>query len=689
MLENDNTNGMMDGNGIQNIDPNQPSTSNFNGNGMLHQHQQQQQQQPHQPQPQQPNPQQQQQSSAKKIRRNAQVVITEQPAWKALRFRYECEGRSAGSIPGINSTPENKTFPTIEIVGYKGRAVVVVSCVTKDQPYRPHPHNLVGKEGCKKGVCTLEINSETMRAVFSNLGIQCVKKKDIEAALVAREDIRVDPFKTGFAHKNQPSSIDLNAVRLCFQVFLESDVKGRFTVPLQPVVSDPIFDKKAMSDLVICRLCSCSSTVEGNKEIILLCEKVAKEDISVRFFEEQNGQLVWEAFGDFQHTDVHKQTAITFKTPRYKTLQTTEIVKVFIQLRRPSDGAVSEPLQFDYLPLESDPAEIKRKRQKTGGDPMHHLKRAQESQLHAQNPIEQLDGRAQQMHFLNVMPNPAIKTEPRDTSPLPYMFNNAYRMPDQTPSPQPVSPPYNHNTSNTPSPYHMGGGMNGNVNMLSPNHHYHYGPAAPGAGLVNGSPIDYDIYHHQQQQQQHPQLQQQQQHQHPGSMNQYNQLYSPSAQQNQVQAAQQWQGVPVSHFKQPMPNNINNLINFNLNNPLTKTAVPSAAPTAANNNGQNWNVPTSMPISTNNFNIDQMLANTQHHQQQPVLQNHNNLLTGTAVGVGVVGGVVAAVADATSAVSTNNNNNEAPSISSLLNIDSEQLMDLNSAELSSLSISEQ
>lgn len=62
--------------------------------------------------------------------------------------------------------------------------------------FRPHPHNLVGKEGCKKGVCTLEINPETMRAVFSNLGIQCVKKKDIEAALKAREEIRVDPFKS-------------------------------------------------------------------------------------------------------------------------------------------------------------------------------------------------------------------------------------------------------------------------------------------------------------------------------------------------------------------------------------------------------------------------------------------------------------------------------------------------------------
>lgn len=67
---------------------------------------------------------------------DAYVKITEQPAPKALRFRYECEGRSAGSIPGANSTSDNKTYPSIQVVNYRGRAVVVVSCVTKEQPYR-------------------------------------------------------------------------------------------------------------------------------------------------------------------------------------------------------------------------------------------------------------------------------------------------------------------------------------------------------------------------------------------------------------------------------------------------------------------------------------------------------------------------------------------------------------------------
>lgn len=67
---------------------------------------------------------------------SAYVVILEHPAPKALRFRYECEGRSAGSIPGANSTTDNKTYPTIQVMNYVGRAVVVVSCVTKDFPYK-------------------------------------------------------------------------------------------------------------------------------------------------------------------------------------------------------------------------------------------------------------------------------------------------------------------------------------------------------------------------------------------------------------------------------------------------------------------------------------------------------------------------------------------------------------------------
>jgi c-Rel proto-oncogene protein len=85
-----------------------------------------------------------------------------------------------------------------QVVGYKGRAVVVVSLVTSEPPYKPHPHNLVGKEGCSKGVCTIELDSDTMSCSFPSLGIQCVKKKEIEESLKLRQQIRVDPFQSKF-----------------------------------------------------------------------------------------------------------------------------------------------------------------------------------------------------------------------------------------------------------------------------------------------------------------------------------------------------------------------------------------------------------------------------------------------------------------------------------------------------------
>lgn len=78
---------------------------------------------------------------------------------------------------------------------------------------------------------------------FTSLGIQCVKRKDIEDSLKLRESIKVDPFRTGFGHKSQSSNVDLNVVRLCFQVFIEGPEKDKYTVPLPPIVSDPIYDK--------------------------------------------------------------------------------------------------------------------------------------------------------------------------------------------------------------------------------------------------------------------------------------------------------------------------------------------------------------------------------------------------------------------------------------------------------------
>lgn len=63
--------------------------------------------------------------NAESRRPRAYVKIIEQPASKALRFRYECEGRSAGSIPGVNSNPENKTFPGIQVRKNKNKRTII------------------------------------------------------------------------------------------------------------------------------------------------------------------------------------------------------------------------------------------------------------------------------------------------------------------------------------------------------------------------------------------------------------------------------------------------------------------------------------------------------------------------------------------------------------------------------------
>ena len=78
---------------------------------------------------------------------------------------------------------------------------------------------------------------------------------------------------------------------------------------------------EAKCDLTICRLTETSGPVAGGKEILLFCDKINKDDIQVRFFEEKNDMVLWEGFGDFQPSDVHKQYGICFRTPRYKDIE--------------------------------------------------------------------------------------------------------------------------------------------------------------------------------------------------------------------------------------------------------------------------------------------------------------------------------------------------------------------------------
>lgn len=109
--------------------------------------------------------------------------------------------------------------------------MVTVSLVTKDIPYRPHPHCLVGKD-CADGICVIHINPHSARrhrylsvnvnvlsgsmvsstwsesknvisclsmlvfSSFANLGIQCVRRKELDASLQKRRNKNIDPFNS-------------------------------------------------------------------------------------------------------------------------------------------------------------------------------------------------------------------------------------------------------------------------------------------------------------------------------------------------------------------------------------------------------------------------------------------------------------------------------------------------------------
>jgi len=121
-------------------------------------------------------------------------------------------------------------------------------------------------------------------------------------------------------------------------------------VILPPVVSKQIFDAKAKKELQIMDISDISSPAEGGKKIIILCEKVTREDIKVRFFDPTSS---WEGWGEFNASEVHKQYAISFKTPKFDGGHIKEKRKVFVELVKPSDDSTSEPQEFFYFPSDA------------------------------------------------------------------------------------------------------------------------------------------------------------------------------------------------------------------------------------------------------------------------------------------------------------------------------------------------
>ncbi|KAK7463938.1 hypothetical protein BaRGS_00038075, partial [Batillaria attramentaria] len=139
-----------------------------------------------------------------------------------------------------------------------------------------------------------------------------------------------------------PRSPGVSPVSVCVPGFR---VCPRFPC-VSPVSVCPRFPEYN-GELIIRSVNKSLGTARGGDEVFLLCEKVDKDDIEVRLFEEENGEVVWESYGEL---DVHREYAIVFKTPKYKDVYITKPVRVNLQLMRPSDGETSDPVLFTYMP---------------------------------------------------------------------------------------------------------------------------------------------------------------------------------------------------------------------------------------------------------------------------------------------------------------------------------------------------
>lgn len=165
------------------------------------------------------------------------------------------------------------------------------------------------------------IDNADMVCSFTHLGIQCAKRNEIASRLKQRKQMQVDPTNSGFDHLNKSSrAIDLGVIRLCFQVFIEDPITGKFTVPLEPVISDPVHDKKLLPKLIISDISNTSAPINSNGKVMIFCNYIDEDDIEVRFFETNLvGDVIWECLADLKPPvgEVHKRVALSFMAPTY------------------------------------------------------------------------------------------------------------------------------------------------------------------------------------------------------------------------------------------------------------------------------------------------------------------------------------------------------------------------------------
>jgi hypothetical protein len=222
----------------------------------------------------------------------------------------------------INDGKSGDIYPKIEIVNGQGPATLIVSCVNKDQPYHVHPHRLVG-ECCKSGVAVLNIIEGEKYFDLIGISIEYVKSDEIEESINELKNKNVDPFNEGFTFER--STLDLNQLRLCFQVYLRDSLETNDIIRdhyhiLAPLVSNVITNVPRLhmstslssgltlplsNNIQIIRAVNMYSPVNGGQTVCLFLKKLEKDQkiIFAKFFD-QNG---WCKDVKINESSIHNQ----------------------------------------------------------------------------------------------------------------------------------------------------------------------------------------------------------------------------------------------------------------------------------------------------------------------------------------------------------------------------------------------
>ncbi|XP_055902167.1 nuclear factor NF-kappa-B p110 subunit-like [Eupeodes corollae] len=297
-----------------------------------------------------------------------QLVILEHPVDK-FRFRYKSEMHGThGSLTGSRSAKHKKTYPEVELRNFNKSGIIRCSLYQTNLT-KPslHSHLLVvhKEDNDVSDPHDVRVSPESGYIVrFENMGIIHTAKKDVAKELLQKKihkqkfDLQRDGMSTHEIKSlrdeadREAKLMNLNQVCLCFEAFECTDDTKQFKRICEPVYSNPINNLKSAltGELKICRLSIYTGSVEGNDDLILLVEKVNKNNIKVRFFELHNDEEIWEAYGSFTEADVHHQYAIVVRTPPYRDKEIDNHVNVFIELVRESDNKRSAALPFRYKP---------------------------------------------------------------------------------------------------------------------------------------------------------------------------------------------------------------------------------------------------------------------------------------------------------------------------------------------------